>query len=457
MKRTTLSSSKRHFSSAQIIPLGFLLLIAVGTGMLLLPSATAPGEQTSFLTALFTATTSVCVTGLVVVDTFSHWSLFGKIIILILIQLGGLGVVAVSSSMLLLFAKRFSIKNRVLLRDAFNLDSISDLMRFLLGVIKGVFCVEGIGALLYAFFFVPQFGFPRGLWYSVFHSVSAFCNAGLDILGPDSLISYSGNPWLLIVTMLLIIIGGLGYIVWFDLSAAVHVLFQKGRSKPRLSEHSRLVLLLTAFLILSGAGIVLLLEHDNPATLGSMPIGQKLLNSLFQSVTFRTAGFAAVPQNALRDPTALFGCLMMFIGGSPMGTAGGVKTVTVFVLFATALTYIHNRRETIVFRRRISGELIRKSTAIVLITFSVSLLMTAALLCSDPLSMTDGLYEVFSATGTVGLSRGITAALSPAGRWIIIVGMYLGRIGPISLALFFGVDDADKNEIQHARGRFFVG
>lgn len=456
MKKHGSHKQGRSLRSSQIIPLGFLLLIAVGTLLLLLPVSTAGGRRTDVLTALFTATTSVCVTGLVTVDTFSHWSAFGQAIILVLIQLGGLGVVAVSSSVLLLFGKSFSIKDRVLLRDAFNLDTIQGLLRFLLRVVLGVFSVEAVGAALYAFAFVPRFGLGRGLWYALFHAVSAFCNAGLDILGPNSLIPYANDGWVLFVTMALIVIGGLGYIVWFDVvqTCALRCRRQRG---ARLGEHTRLVLLLTAGLIFVGALAVLLLEGNNPYTLGSMPFGQKVLHSLFQSVTFRTAGFAAIPQGRLTEGTTLLGCLWMFIGGSPMGTAGGVKTVTLFAIAAGAVSYVQKRRETVVFRRQIPAELLQKAAAIVLMSLSVTLLAALVLLYTERLPLSDVLYETFSATATVGLSRGITQSLSPAGRLIVIICMYLGRIGPISMALFFRSEEAQGDDIQHAQGRFFVG
>ena len=314
---------RRGMSSAQIIPLGFLLMILLGAGLLMLPIATADGAGAPFLTALFTSTTSVCVTGLVVVDTFSYWSLFGKAVILVLIQAGGLGVVAVSSAVFLLLRKSFSIRNRALLRDSFDLDSTSGVLRFLRKVIAGVFLIEGAGALLYAFAFVPRYGFVRGLWYAVFHSISAFCNAGLDLIGPDSFIPFRNDAFIGVVTMLLIVLGGLGYVVWFDsystMKTAVKKKFGARWFFRHLSEHSKLVLCTTAALIVLGAGVTLLLEAGNPDTLGGMPWGGKILNAFFQSVTYRTAGFAMIPQASLRDGSVLVGSVLMFIGGSPMG------------------------------------------------------------------------------------------------------------------------------------------
>jgi len=455
--KTLWKQPQKQLSSAQIIPLAFLSLIAIGTVLLMLPFATVSGKRTSILTALFTATTSVCVTGLVVVDTYAHWTLFGKIVIFALIQLGGIGVIAVSSTFLLLFGRNFSIKDRVVLRDSFNLDSISGLVPFLLWIIRSVFLTEAVGALLYAFVFVPQYGWGTGLWYSVFHAVSAFCNAGIDILGPDSLLPYANNSWILFVTMLLIVLGGLGFIVWLDLSRHMRERIQNRKTPSRLSEHTKLVLWLTAGLIFSGAAMILLFEWSNPQTIGSMPIRQKVLHSLFQSVTFRTAGFAAIPQAGLTDSSVLLGCIYMFIGGSPMGTAGGVKTVTFFLLVASAHSYIRNRSETVLLRRRVSEVLIRKSAAIIGFSLIVTLIMSAALLAADGIPMADGMFEVFSATATVGLSRGITSTLSPLGRILIIICMYLGRIGPISIALFFESSEGSENGIKHANGRYFVG
>lgn len=451
------AEKKRYhaFSSAQIIPFGFLALIAAGTLLLLLPFSTESGDSAPFLTALFTSTTSVCVTGLVTVTTAEYWSLFGKAVILVLIQIGGLGVIAVSSSLLLLFRKHLSIKDRVLLRDAFSLDSISGLVLFLRDVFSGVFLVEGIGAILYSFSFIPRYGWVRGIWYSVFHSVSAFCNAGLDLIGSDSLLSFSEDYWMLSVTMALIVIGGLGFVVWFDLASS----FKNcgAGKKARLNEHTKLVLSLTAALIVLGTFAVFILEHGNPLTLGGMPFGKQIFHSLFQSVTFRTAGFSVIPQQYLSDSTVMLGCILMFIGGSPMGTAGGIKTVTVFILIAYAVSYIRNNKEASLFRRTVPSFLIRKAVAIFFMSLTVSVVMCCALTAAEPLSLSDAVYEIFSATATVGLSRNVTPHLSAAGQWIVIICMYLGRIGPISMALFFSSDDADRGSFKYANGHFYAG
>ncbi len=459
--QTTQSKKKLRLSSAQIVPISFLGAILFGTLLLLLPFSTAAGETTSPLTALFTATTSVCVTGLVVVDTYAHWSLFGKIVILLLIQLGGLGIISVTSVLMLMAHKKFSLSMTVMLHDSFNLDSLSGLMKFLVRVFRGTFIVEGIGALMYMPSFIPQFGVVRGIWYSVFTSISAFCNAGIDIIGPDSLIGYNTNLPVMFTTMLMIVMGGLGYIVWFDVTHGVKDGIRRGYSPLRIckkfSEHTKLVLILTAVLIFGGAAVVFIFEYTNPDTIGGMSAGGKILNSIFQSVTFRTAGFAAMPQQALRESTCAFGDLLMFIGGSPVGTAGGVKTVTFFAVLLNAVSYIRDRNETVIFGRRFSTEVIRKAAAVATVSFMVSLFMTLLLMTSDGVSLTDGLFETISATCTVGLTRGLTPTLSTAGRIIIIISMYLGRIGPISMALFFSGKGSDKNKVSFAQGRFIVG
>ena len=450
-----------RLSPLHIIPLSFLLAIVVGTLLLLLPAASAEGAETDFLTALFTATTSVCVTGLVVVDTYAHWSLFGQIIILILIQLGGLGIVTAVSMVMLFLRRRFSLRSRALLLDALNLDSRLGLMSFLARIFKWTMAVEGIGAALYCLAFIPRFGAVKGIWVSVFTSVSAFCNAGIDIIGPDSLYGYAGSPLVLSITMALIVLGGLGYIVWFDVGRCVRdgirLRVSPRQAMRRMGEHSRLVLRMSAALILLGAALILLAEGRNPATLGGMSAGDKVMNSLFQSVTFRTAGFYAVRQEDLSSFSCLIGYLWMFIGGSPIGTAGGVKTVTMFLVFANAVSYTNARRETILFRRKIPEELMQKASAIVTISFFTLLLSALLLLALEPVSLMDGLFEAISAVATVGLSRGLTPSLHTAGRIIIIVTMYLGRIGPISLALFLARPKPGNNSVSYGEGKFYVG
>lgn len=452
---------RKRISPARIIPVSFLLAILIGTFLLMLPVSSATGESQGLVTALFTATTSVCVTGLVVVDTYAAWSLFGKIVILILIQLGGLGIISFTSMVMILLRKRFSIEDRQLLVDAMNFDTGNGLLRFLMRIFRWTFAVEGFGACLYLFEFIPRYGVIKGIWVSVFTAISAFCNAGIDIMGPDSLISYNTNPGMLCITMLMIILGGLGYVVWFDVTdvarEGIKDRFTPAQSFSRLSAHTKLVLVLTVSLIFAGAVVIFPAEYNNPATMGDMTLGNKILNSFFQSVTYRTAGFAAVPQDGLSPISVLVGYFLMFIGGSPIGTAGGVKTVTMFIVALNVVAFIRQRNETVVFKREIAPDLMRKAIAIVSVSLSAVLVMTILLLATNDTNMEDALFEIFSAIATVGLSRGLTPNLTIFGKLIVIISMYLGRIGPISLAIFFAGKKSGQNRLDYAKGKFYVG
>lgn len=448
-------------SSAQIIPISFMCLILCGALLLWLPISSAPGVHTDFLTALFTSTTSVCVTGSVVVPTFSHWSLFGKIVILILIQFGGLGIVAVLGLAVFLARQQFSLSGSLLLKDAYNLNSAKSISGFLGRVFIGTLLVEFIGAFGFMPAFIKHYGPLRGVWYSFFTSVSAFCNAGIDICGPDSLIQYRGNPMVLIVTMALIILGGIGYVVWFDILALRNKdYFWRGRfliTIKRLTEHTRLVLMLTFLYIVLGALFVFIFEYNNPGTLGGMHPAGKVLNSFFESVTFRTAGFATFPQENMKETTAIIGIVLMFIGGSPVGTAGGVKTITVFILILNVMAFIKGKDQVTILNRRIPNEVIRKAIAIITVHFAIAFVLCICLMAAMDLPFVDSMFEIMSAVSTVGLSRAITPELNNMGKWIVIIAMYLGRIGPISMLLFFQTGSTGGTGVKYADGRFIVG
>ena len=459
MKRFRLREIK--LSPVQIIPASFFLAIAAGTVLLLLPVSSAKGCSTDFVTALFTATTSVCVTGLVVVDTYAHWSPFGQCVILLLIQAGGLGMIAVAASIMLVARRKFSLTDRILLRDAFNLNSHSRLLSFLMKVLKGTFLAEGIGALLYAAAFIPVFGAGKGLWCSVFNAVSAFCNAGMDVLGPNSLCDYRNDPLVMSVTIVLIILGGLGFVVWFDVidraKEGARNRFAPGTVLRRLSEHTKLVLSITVILLLGGTAAFLLLEYSNPGTIGAMDLGGKLKNCFFESVTLRTAGFTTFPQENLTKASCLVAYVFMFIGGSPIGTAGGIKTVTFFLLIMNVRSYLRKQDEYVIFQRRVSEESMRKASAVVFVSAMAVILLAVLLSVVNPVPLEDALYEVVSACGTVGLSRGLTPSLNLPGRVTIIIAMYLGRIGPISLAALFSGNSRPSDRIRYSEGTFYVG
>lgn len=429
---------KKELSTTQVIMLGFLVTILIGALLLMLPVCSKEGIFTPFLTCLFTSTTSVCVTGLVVVDTYAHWSIIGQIVILGLIQIGGLGVVTLSTYILTLLGQKIGLKQRILLEDALNLDTMSGLIKFIRKVFKGTFLVEGIGALLYMLVFVPEMG-PKGIWVSVFNAVSAFCNAGIDIIGPDSLVPYVDNPIVNITTMLLIILGGVGFVVWWDVLKVLK-LYKKGEIHRnylwnKLCLHSKIVLSTTAGLILAGFFMVLLLEWNNPETLGSLSIPVKLQAALFQSVTLRTAGFASISQKGLHNSTAFLSLIFMFIGGSPVGTAGGIKTTTAAVLLVATWSTIKGMDYSAVFKRKINQATVRKALSVTIISLSATLLALTLILTFCEGDFMDLTFEVFSAIGTVGLTRSVTAGLNTIGRIIIIICMYLGRTGPISLVI----------------------
>ncbi len=452
---------KKELSTTQIIMLGFLALIMAGTLLLMLPICSKEGVVTPFLTSLFTATTCVCVTGLVVVDTYAHWSSVGHIVMLILIQCGGLGVVTLSTYILTLLGQKIGLKQRLLLEDALNLDTMSGLIRFIKKVFKGTFLVEGVGALLYMLVFVPEMGI-KGIWVSIFNAVSAFCNAGIDIIGPNSLTPYVGNPIVNITTMLLIIISGIGFVVWWDV-LNVFKLYKNKEIHPRylwrrLRLHSKIAICTTAGLLLSGCLFVLILEWSNPLTLGSLSIPVKIQAAMFQSVTLRTAGFVSISQKGLYDSTAFLCLLLMFIGGSPVGTAGGIKTTTAAVLFFAAWSTIKGRDDTIAFRRKINPATVRKALSVTLISLSVTMIALVLMLTFCEGDFMDIAYEVVSAIGTVGLTRSLTPGLNVIGKIIIIICMFLGRTGPISLVMAFNdIKSTAPGHIEYPEESITVG
>lgn len=435
----------------------FLLAVLTGSVLLSLPVSSADGKAIPYIDALFTATTSVCVTGLVTVPTVSAWSLFGQIVILMLIQIGGLGVITFISVFMINMHRKIGISDRMLIQAAFNLNTLSGLVKFVRKVIVGTFVAEGIGALLHMFVWVPEFGL-KGIWISVFHSVSAFCNAGIDILSENSLCEYACNPAVNIFTSLLIILGGIGYIVWWDVARVLgNFKKQKFRCFKNLTLHSKIAVSASFLLIVAGAAVFFIFEYNNPFTMQGYSLADKIQLSFFQSVTTRTAGFATIPQQNLSNASAVFSLLLMFIGGSPAGTAGGIKTVTFVVLTASAFATIKNKDEVTFFHRNIPKEAINKAVAVMsmsFITMFVSILLLSAVTNADVL---DVAYEAISATATVGLTRNLTPALNLWGKIIVIITMYLGRVGPISLAVAVNIKKTRQNIIHNPTEKIIVG
>lgn len=447
---------KKRMSPTNVIIFGFLALIALGAILLTMPFSSATGEFTSPLDALFTATSASCVTGLITVDTGVHWSALGKGIIILLIQVGGLGFMSLAMVFSSLLGRRVSPRERLLFTQSMNLDPYSNLATFAHRVTTFAFTTEGIGALLLSFRFVPQFGFLRGVTYSVFHSISAFCNAGFDILGGEfgefsSISAYADDAYISLVLGFLVLAGGLGFLVWDDITAW----FKK---RDRLSLYSKTVLLFSAILVFGGAAVIAVSEWNNPETLGTGSAGTKLIRALFQSITLRTAGFAAINQGAMGSGTKMFSMLLMFIGGNSGSTAGGVKITTFIIVIYSTLSIIRGERDTVIRRRRIENGAVRRAYALFVIGLLVVILSGFALSVSDNVSLSDSFFEVFSAFGTVGVTVGITPTLSVFGKLLLVSLMFFGRIGITSVMYAIMVrTNRDRPNISYPRMGMPVG
>ena len=436
-------------STTQIIMLSFLGAILLGSALLVLPFSSKSGESVDYIDALFTAVSATCVTGLVTLPTVATWSVFGQIVILILIQIGGLGVITITAGFMVAIHRKMGLKDSQLLSDALNVSTLSGLAEFVKKMLLGTFIIEGVGALMYMIVFIPDFG-AKGIWISIFNSVSAFCNAGIDIVAENSLCNYATNPLVNVVTCLLIILGGLGYVVWWDI---IRVLKDVKRTKFRcvfkLTLHSKIVLVSTFALILIGGASILAFEYNNPLTLKNYNFFDKMQIAFFQSITTRTAGFATLPQENLTNASAIICIILMFIGGSPVGTAGGIKTVTIVVLFATTIATVRGKNEVTLFQRNLSKQVTRKAVAVAFSSFIIVALSTILLSLSTDAPALDVVFETVSATATVGLSRNLTSSLNVWGKLILSATMYFGRIGPISLATSFNLKKENINIIKN--------
>lgn len=432
---------KIRFNTMQLLAMGFIGTILIGGVLLYLPICNT--EPISFIDALFTSTSAVCVTGLVTVVPAVQFTLLGKVILLILIQIGGLGVIACVTGFFIILKRKITVRERVIIQESYNLSTLSGMVMFVLKIIKGTFFVEGIGAILFSFTFIPEFGVVKGIAYSLFHSVSAFCNAGIDIIGDGSFIPYVRNPLINLTTMTLIVAGGVGFTVWNDLIGNYKKIKMKkltwNKFFTRLSLHSKLVLTMTGLLIVIGTAFVFILEYNNADTIGNLSLGDKLMASAFHSVSTRTAGFATLGQDDLTAGSKFLSCILMFIGGSPAGTAGGVKTTTVAMLILTCMTVVYGKRDTECFGRRIPVENFRTGFAVVMLAILFLTTGVTMLTILEPgKDFLDLLYEAVSAIGTVGLSANLTASLGIGSKIVIMCLMYVGRLGPITIALVFG-------------------
>ncbi len=423
----------KHISATRLIALSFLIVILSGSILLCLPCSSKSGEWTGFTDAFFTATSATCVTGLVVFDTFSHWSLFGQLIILLMIQIGGIGLMTIIIMLFIFLKRKISLHERLLLMQSAGTVRISGMVKLVKRIVKGTLICEGVGALFLAVRFIPQMGLLTGSYYAVFHSVSAFCNAGFDLMGRfehfSSLTAYEQDPVVNITIMLLIIVGGIGFLVWDEI-------VRYGVHFGKYSLHAKIVLSTTAFLVLSGTiGFFIFEYHGN---LEELSLSNKLLSSAFMSVTTRTAGFNTMDTATLSESGSLLSMILMFIGGSPGSTAGGIKTSTLAVVFFATVSMSKGRNEITLFKRSLRADMVKHAAVIIIIYLSGILFATMIICHVEPYSITDILFETISAAATVGLSRGLTPSLSTLSHMILAFLMFAGRIGGLSMMLVFG-------------------
>lgn len=431
----------------RVLALGFGSLIIIGAILLNLPIATKNGESIGFINALFTSASAVCVTGLVVVNTGEFWSLFGQITIILLIQMGGLGFMTLATIGALILGKKITLKERLIIKEQLNQETMSGLVKLTKYVIISTFGIEAIGAVLLSTRFIPIYGKIKGVWFSIFHAVSAFCNAGFDLTG-DSIAPFVGDFVINMTISSLIILGGLGFTVYIDIS--------RNKSFKKLHLHSKLVLGITGFLLVIGTIVFILIEYNNPFTLKSLNIYEKLIASFFQSVVPRTAGFYSVDFIGLYDTTVFFIIILMFIGGSPSSTAGGIKTTTFGTLILTTIGVIKGEKDVTIFRRRIGEEIINRSLAIATIGMTLIIMVSFVLTVTETATFLDVLFETTSAFATVGLTRGITPNLTDFGKIIITLTMYAGRVGPLTMAFAFARKHKHSS-FRYTEGNIMVG
>ena len=443
----------KQMNATQVIAVVFALLILLGAGLLSLPVASRSGVSCGFRAALFTATSATCVTGLTLFDTFTQWSGFGQIVIISLIQIGGLGFMSIATMVVFLLRRKVGLKQRLLMAQALSLNDMQDVVRLQKWVIFGSFSIEAMGALILTLRFLPEYGFGTALKWGVFHSISAFCNAGFDIFGcitpGASLMEFNSDPVVLLTLGSLVTIGGLGFLVWQEMASV--------RRFKKMSVYTRLVLATTLILLLFGTVCIAALEWNNPATIGDMSLGDKLLNSFFQSVTLRTAGFAAVDQAGLTEAGKGVSIALMLVGGSSGSTAGGVKTVTMMVLLLFIWARARGKSSVCVFRRTIAQDHVMNAMTIVAIVVGLAVFGSVFICATSPVGFTDALYESVSALATVGLTAGVTGKLSVAAQILIIIFMYFGRVGVLTISLGFLMGTEAQERFRYAQTDVLIG
>ena len=443
----------RAMSPTRVVAVAFALIILTGGLLLTLPAAARDGQSHGFLTGLFTATSATCVTGLVLGDTWTLWSGFGQTVILCLIEIGGLGFMSVASTVIFLLKRKLGLRHRMVMAQALSVSDMASVVRLQKWAVLGSIAIQLTGALILTLRFLPDFGLEQAATWGIFHAVSAFCNAGFDIFGkiaPNaSVIVFNNDPVVCITIMALIVIGGLGFFVWEEL---VRV-----RNFRKFSVYTKMVLIGTAFLIVGGAFFIGWMEWDNPATLGNMEPWQRVLNSFFQSVTARTAGYASVDQAALTDGAKATTVLLMFIGGASGSTAGGAKVVTVMVLFLFFYTKARGRHTVCIFRRTIPDDKVIDALTITGLMLVMGVLGAIFISEACSVSFTDALFETVSALGTVGLTAGVTTKLTVLCQIMIIIFMYFGRVGILTISLGFLLGNQAEDRIQYAQTNLLIG
>ncbi|MCD8131102.1 MAG: TrkH family potassium uptake protein [Lachnospiraceae bacterium] len=421
-----------YFSRTQMIMAGFLIIILAGACLLMLPFAAKAGQETTFLGALFTSVSATCVTGLVVYDTWSHWTIFGQLVLLTEIQIGGLGFITIGTFAMLLLRKRIGLEGRELIHESLNTLQLRGSVKLVKRIVCGTLLFEGAGAVLLSIRFVSRMGVGKGIYYGIFHAISAFCNAGFDLMGYQeeysSFTAYVSDPLVVIVLSALILIGGIGFLVWDDI-------FENGLRWKRYRVQTKVVLTATAVLVAGGTALFWISESGN--LFADMSVGEKFWAALFSAVTPRTAGFNTVDTAALTNGSKVLTMIFMFIGGCPGSTAGGIKTTTVVVIILYIRSYLFHTEDCVVFKRRLNQDAIKRASVVVFINFSLALFAILVLLIGQDLPLADVLFEAFSAIGTVGMSTGVTRELNTLSRLVIMALMFLGRVGSLSFAMSF--------------------
>ncbi len=450
MIRIPQKKHKYEFTASQIIVIGFAMVIIIGSILLNLPISSTKNESVGLLNSLFTATSAVCVTGLVIVDTGTYWTTFGKIIIMLLIQIGGLGFMSVATFGAMLLGKKISLRERLVIKESLNQSTLSGVVKLTRQMLYGTFFIEMIGAVLLSTKFIPLYGFKKGIFYSIFHSISAFCNAGFDLIGGGRSLTPFVDSFIINITIIiLIILGGLGFTVIFDFIAK--------RSFKKLNLHSKIVITMSFALILISFILFFLMEYSNPGTMKELSLKGKFLASLFQAVTPRTAGFNTIDLSGMQNSSKLLTIILMFIGGSPASTAGGIKTSTLAILILAVRTLVVGKANVEIFGRRISYRAVNKSLAVVFI--GIIIVVGGTMILSLTEAKHEFLYVLFetvSAFGTVGLSLGITSTLSNIGKCLIIFAMFIGRVGSLTILLALASNEK-KSLYQYPEEKVIVG